>query len=110
MDRQQFTVLADLYDRETKLHSFAHMYERTTAFNMLLAEGTSIISWIIEDMSERKRWGMNWAYLLHRLTGITPLQPEEVEGGFVKWDVSALCSAWIDWYNQKLFRRPVQNT
>lgn len=87
-DRQRFTELADLWERETVLLSNSDRKAAHPAHREIVNMGESAVPLILERISSQ---GGHWFYALRAITGANPIQPAD------RGNVSAMQEAWLEW-------------
>ena len=95
---ETFKRLAGEYEKQTMLHSFAHMMTKAPAFGKLVDMGEPIVPLILKEFKKKKLGGVAWFIILEAITGTVPLKPDSICGtSFVKVDVQKTQDAWMQW-------------
>ena len=92
MTKEEFTLLADQWQKETYFHSNISIILRNDNYEQILLEGETnemIVPWILEYMDIS---GGFWFTALRQLTGSGPVIEENERGR-----ITIIRNKWLDW-------------
>ena len=87
-DRERFQELADQWEEETMLISFADEAAKHPACREIIGMGEAAIPLILERLQS---WAGEWFSPLEEITGINPVNPDDYG------NVPAMTEAWVEW-------------
>ena len=96
---QHFRRLEAKWSADTQFLSDPGKIMGHPGMRAIIAMGEEVVPIILGDLQAKSSL-MVWA--LPEITG-QDLSPPRLEGGFLKWDVSAQIKAWLQWGREKGF-------
>ncbi|MCH9035703.1 MAG: hypothetical protein IH860_00100 [Chloroflexi bacterium] len=88
--QQEFKRVKEQWISETRHESITTRMMMHPCFGRIAAMGYSIVPSVFEELAERP--SVRWFPILHAITGISPMVPEQARG-----DVQQMANAWLEW-------------